>query len=232
MEKSEFQRARTEEQRAARRAAILQVTRELVVREGLAAVSLNEIAREVGLAKSNVLRYFESREAILLTLLGVEYGVWADDVAQAMAEPARPGESGAERTARVVAATIMRRPLLCELLASAPTVLENNLSAEVARNYRQTMIDNSRRLLGSVSGTLGGFDRPRAKAFMVAVNSFIAMVWAAQHLSPGMARVFEESPELRTINVSPEEALREFLTIFLVGLEARMPPAGLGVLDA
>ncbi|MEU6392218.1 hypothetical protein [Streptomyces sp. NPDC046939] len=32
----------------------------------VAKVSLNGLSRRVGLAKSNVLRYFESREAILL----------------------------------------------------------------------------------------------------------------------------------------------------------------------
>ena len=53
---NDFQRARTDEQRAARRDAILDVARRLVVDEGVAHVSLNEIAREVGLAKSKVLR--------------------------------------------------------------------------------------------------------------------------------------------------------------------------------
>ena len=35
----------------------------------VAEVTLNELSRRVGLAKSNVLRYFESREAVLLELL-------------------------------------------------------------------------------------------------------------------------------------------------------------------
>ena len=35
----------------------------------VAEVTLNELSRRAGLAKSNVLRYFESREAVLLELL-------------------------------------------------------------------------------------------------------------------------------------------------------------------
>ena len=42
----------------------------------VAAVTLNELSRRVGLAKPNVLRYFESREAVLLELLDG----WAPDV--------------------------------------------------------------------------------------------------------------------------------------------------------
>ncbi|MFT4053490.1 MAG: TetR family transcriptional regulator [Novosphingobium sp.] len=38
----------------------------------VAEVSLNELSRRVRLAKSNVLRYFESREAVLLELLSDE----------------------------------------------------------------------------------------------------------------------------------------------------------------
>jgi hypothetical protein len=34
----------------------------------VAELSLNELSRRVGLAKSNVLRYFETREAVLLEL--------------------------------------------------------------------------------------------------------------------------------------------------------------------
>ena len=42
----------------------------------VAEVSLNELSRRVGLAKSNVLRYFESREAVLLELLLDFLGSW------------------------------------------------------------------------------------------------------------------------------------------------------------
>src|SRR4051812_49916249 len=42
----------------------------------VAALSLNELSRRVGLAKSNVLRYFESREAVLLELLDAAWREW------------------------------------------------------------------------------------------------------------------------------------------------------------
>ncbi len=64
-----FHRARSDEQREERRRAILDTTAAMLVEMPVAEVSLNEISRRVGLAKSNVLRYVESREAALLDLL-------------------------------------------------------------------------------------------------------------------------------------------------------------------
>src|ERR1700752_4536533 len=64
-----FQRARQPAQIEQRREAILRAGLVLFQRRGLENVSLNDIAREVGLAKSNIYRYFESREHIYLVIL-------------------------------------------------------------------------------------------------------------------------------------------------------------------
>jgi AcrR family transcriptional regulator len=71
-----FQRARSEEQREERRQAILGAAAEMLSEMQVADISLNELSRRAGLAKSNVLRYFESREAILLELLDSAWQDW------------------------------------------------------------------------------------------------------------------------------------------------------------
>src|SRR3978361_234799 len=71
-----FQRARSEEQRESRRRAILDTAAAMLTEMPVADLSLNELSRRVGLAKSNVLRYFESREAVLLELLHAASQEW------------------------------------------------------------------------------------------------------------------------------------------------------------
>src|ERR1043165_5526334 len=80
-----FQRARSEEQRAARSRAILDTAAAMLDEMPVADVSLNELSRRVGLAKSNVLRYFESREAVLLELLDVFLESWLAELADELA---------------------------------------------------------------------------------------------------------------------------------------------------
>jgi AcrR family transcriptional regulator len=65
---SEFARARRPEQKQQRREAILEAARRLAVEHGVNHVSLGGVAAEVGLAKSNVVRYFGTREEIYLEL--------------------------------------------------------------------------------------------------------------------------------------------------------------------
>ncbi len=80
-----FQRARTEEQREIRRRAILDTASAMLDEMPVAAVTLNELCRRVGLAKPNVLRYFESREAVLLELLDHFLRQWLTELAAELA---------------------------------------------------------------------------------------------------------------------------------------------------
>src|SRR5215212_6142162 len=79
-----FRRARNEEQREVRRQAILSTAEAMLAEMPVAALSLNELSRRVGLAKSNVLRYFESREAVLLELLDTAWREWLDALVVAL----------------------------------------------------------------------------------------------------------------------------------------------------
>src|SRR3954463_1698588 len=102
-----FQRARRPEQREARRQAILDVAEAMLAQDPTAEISLREISRRVGLATSNVLRYFESREAIFLELLARESTSWLDALERELDElEPDSGVPACERVARVWAATL------------------------------------------------------------------------------------------------------------------------------
>ena len=81
-----FQRARSEEQREVRRRAILETAAAMLDEMPVADVSLNELSRRVGLAKSNVLRYFDSREGVLLELMDSVLRDWLAELADDLAD--------------------------------------------------------------------------------------------------------------------------------------------------
>src|ERR1700759_2192705 len=83
-----FQRARRPEQKEQRREAILAAAADLARRDGVRAVTLSAIAGAVGIHKSALLRYFETREAIFLELTGREWGEWREATSAALAEVA------------------------------------------------------------------------------------------------------------------------------------------------
>jgi AcrR family transcriptional regulator len=72
-----FQRARRPEQKQERQRAILDAARQLALAGGVRSVSLTDIAARVGIHKSALLRYFETREQIFLELTAQAWLGWA-----------------------------------------------------------------------------------------------------------------------------------------------------------
>src|SRR5688572_27042209 len=73
-----FQRARKPEEIEARRVTLLAAAAALFDEEGPQGAGLNAIAARAGFTKSNVYRYFESREDVLLSLFHMELTAFVD----------------------------------------------------------------------------------------------------------------------------------------------------------
>ena len=211
-----FSRARSEEQRAQRREAILAAAAEMLADTRVADLSLNELARRVGLAKSNVLRYFESREAVLLELYGREFAAWLDALDARLASlTARSAES----LAAAVADTAAERPVFAELCAAAPGILEHNISGPVARDYKRTLLGHVARL-GTLASPWIGDDPEGVLVFVGTVTLGIGGIWSTCRLSPGMAEAYRLDPELSAFRVDFRESLEILLVTVIRGLRA------------
>jgi AcrR family transcriptional regulator len=143
-----FQRARSPEQIAQRRAAVLAAAEQMLAELPVSEITLNELSRRVGLAKSNVLRYFESREAVLLALLARESQTVLDELAAELVLTSGAEASVAdrcERLAATIAAALARHPQLCDLNSNSAAVLERNISVETAAAFKRSAIDTTGR---------------------------------------------------------------------------------------
>ena len=129
---------------AARRAAIMDAARDLLAQKGVADISLRELSLRVGLAKSNVLRYFDSREAIFLELFHEECRAWLADLETLLGtpQPPKPGYRNEIRVATTIADSLAGRRLLCELIGAMAVVLERNISADFARDFKLRAMGN------------------------------------------------------------------------------------------
>lgn len=145
-----FQRARSEEQREIRRQAILDTARSMLDEMPAAEVGLNELSRRVGLAKSNVLRYFESREAVLLELLTGVLETWIGEVSQELADgvdPRLPARERGDQVAAVISRSLARHPVLCDLANAQAGVLEHNVSVDVVLRHKRSAVANLGRVV-------------------------------------------------------------------------------------
>jgi AcrR family transcriptional regulator len=224
---AEFQRARSEEQREIRRQAILRTAAAMLAEMPVADLSLNELARRVGLAKSNVLRYFETREAVLLELFDAAWRAWlarlADELPAAVT-PEAPMATRYERVADVLAASLVADPLLCELISVAGAVLERNISPEFARRCKLAAIANTERMSGLVRGCLPELSATGAFHFVAGVQISTGGIWPLAHPTEAMRRVYED-PALAVLRMDFAHALREMIATLLIGCLTRWPAA-------
>lgn len=215
MSQATFSRARSEEQRARRREDILTAAAAMLADTRVADLSLNELARRVGLAKSNVLRYFESREAVLLELYGREFAAWLDTLEERLAATS---DRTPESLAAAVADTAAARPVFAELCAAAPGILEHNISGPVALAYKRALLADAARL-GALAAPWIGDDPRGTLVFVGAVTLGIGGIWSTCRLSPGMAEAYELDPELARFRIDFRESLETLLVTVIRGLK-------------
>jgi AcrR family transcriptional regulator len=214
-----FKRAHSQEQRAERRQTILDTTAAMLTEMRVAQVSLNELSRRVGLAKSNVLRYFESREAVLLELLNTATRQWLDSLDEAPID-GTARERGEAMIAALVA-SLMARPVLCDLVSSQAAVLEHNVSPQIAAQYKRSAIANVGTLVHVILRHVPELGEHDATRFAAAVIMITGAIWAHSHPSAAMLAAYEADPELAAVRLDFGATLEETLQVLLVGLLAR-----------
>src|ERR671914_2089378 len=214
MTRSAFLRARRPEHKQQRREAILAAARDLAHASGVGNVSLGAVAEAVGLAKSNIPRYFSTREEIYLELLTQEWREWAQAISARLRDT-----HGTAEAVTALAETIVDRPLFCDLLSHLPTSLEHNVSAPAARNFKHTMYD----LLGAVGAEVArttGLTEREGGELVATAGGLAGMLYRAANPPPVLAQIYAEDPEL----AASRPAMLPTLIPALSALAAGLPP--------
>ncbi len=214
-----YQRARRPEEKAERTAQILDAARALMgERLDSSALSLRALAERAGMAKSNVYRYFESREAVLLALLSDETRAWAGEVVGALDAIDRqaPRRERLDAVAASVAALTARRPVMCQLLSVLPSTLEHNTSFASIQAYKLDSIALIGGLATAMRGAVPELTLEQHARLLHHGLSLIIGGWPLARPSEITQRVLEETPELAPYAHAFEADLRE-----AVGLLAR-----------
>lgn len=212
-----FVRARRPEHKQQRREAILAAARDLALRRGIRAITLGDLAEAVGLAKSNVVRYFGTREEIFVELCSEE-GYRLRDALLPRLE-----EVTSDDLPHVLASTLMEHELLCELVSQLTTHLEHNVSFAAAERLK---LSNTV-VIGDLARVLAarpvGLDLEQARLLLTATSQIGAGLWAASRPSDVVLDVYAVHPELVPTG-SVLVTLERLVAALATGLRAE-PPA-------
>jgi AcrR family transcriptional regulator len=214
------QRARKDEDKLARRRAILDAAARMLRRQGYASLTMAEVARRCHLAKGTLYLYFHSKEALFLAALEHELTQWFDDLMLGLTTLAPEPDAGPAKFAATIASTLAARPTLMDLLSIVHNVLEQNIEPETALSFKRMLVQRlafGGAVLEQVLPRL-----PKGAGTKVLLRIYAAVVGLRQLAdpSPVVAAVLER-PEMEALRVDFEVDLTDMIVDLIVGAQAR-----------
>ncbi len=199
-----FQRARKPAEQKLRREAILAAAAELFDTEGPLGAGLNAIAAKAGFTKSNVYRYFESREEVLMSLFLGELGRFVEDLESRLAMV----EAGdVDAVADASTRTFLAHPRFCALVAILTSVLEQNVSVEKIVALKRAVTSFNARISSAVHAKLPDATLDDCSWAVGMVATLVGGMWPNVTPSPNAATVLE-MPEFAYLKPVPERDLK------------------------
>ena len=203
-----FQRARSTGAKHQREEAILAAATRLGAERGIRQVTLTDIADAVGMHKSALLRYFETREQIFLKLTAAGWRSWSPALRAAL-------ESG--DAAAAFADTLVARPMFCDLLAQAPLNLERNVSLDSVREFKLVTLAEVAAIHEVLHRRLGLTEQQSVDVIATA-TSLAGALWQMATPGPEIQALYRSDPRLAHAVVEVGPRLRRVLTALLAGL--------------
>ncbi len=214
-----FKRARTEENKRQRAAALVEAARSMALESGVASVTLTAVASRAGVHYSAVRRYFTSHKEMLLHLAAEGWVNWADTVCVGLRAP---GPMSPLRVAETLANGLAADPLFCDLLANLHLHLEHEVDLHRVLEVKQISTAAVLSIADAIDQALPALERPGAFDTLLAAYSLAAPLWQIAHPPQGLTDAYAEEPAVPPDwNIDFVSALTRLITATCVGLIAQ-----------
>lgn len=208
-----FIRARRDEQKAERRETILASARLMCMEVGVMNWSLNELGKRASFTKSNLYRYFGSREEILMTLLHEEIVQFSTDFSSKLMGKTLTLKALADSMAE----TFESQPFLCDLLCVSSTVLEENTEPEKIWEIKCAGFEHEQRVVEAIESATIEMNRDMAEKLSFSAGVIVAGLWPLTRPSAPLRKLMIDN-QLDKYSASFGEQLSESLHAQMLGL--------------
>lgn len=205
----EGRRARTDDDKAARRSDILEAARVTLDSRELAEFTMDAVADALHLAKGTLYRYFPTREGLLLGVLDDDVRDWFSAVSEDLDRT-----DSAAGVADALVDSLLVRPRLVRLLAVLPSVLEHNVPYATALEFKTVLLHGSATVGEHIDAALGAPAGAGAH-LLVQLNAGLIGLSHGAHPSRVVAEVLAQ-PEFEPLRVDLRRELTH-LTRALIG---------------
>jgi len=209
------ERARSIEDKQQRSEALLDAAEALAVElGGVRFVTVAAVTERVGLHRTGVLRYYASKEELLLELAERGWGRWRDAIKTALGD--RTG-LGPIEIAGVLAETITLLPVFCDLLTHVTLSLEGDVDIERARRYKTNSFAAHDDIVSALDQA-SSMAAEQIMGLLAATLMLAAGFWQVSHPTPTLARLYEQEPRWGHVALDFAPRLRLLLQATALGL--------------
>jgi AcrR family transcriptional regulator len=124
------QRARSAEEKAGRAEALVAAARRALERDIYDAVTMTDVAAEIGLSKASAYLYFPTKESLFLRVIEDELGAWFARVERGLKSTTAAG------VPKLIARSLAEEPVLLQLLTLLHGRIETNLTLNEIAGFK------------------------------------------------------------------------------------------------
>lgn len=186
-----WQRARRDDQKEARETAILKAASDLFDHYRYEDITLALIAKTAGFTRSNLYRYFATKEDVYLQLMSLDVAQWLERVKTEMTSEAVTRESFVEQWLPLILSN-KRLMRFYDLLAS---MFENNASADALTEFKQRLNEQMQQVIDLLLQLELFADAENAQRFMITHLALISGLAVKLTLPESARKQWAEPPE-------------------------------------
>ncbi len=214
-------RAILPEDKSERRAAIVQAAEALLRRAPMGAFSVDALAQRAGLAKGTVYLYFRSREEVLLAVHAANAQRMFDALERALDAPA----VNATVVVRATREFLREHPGFLPLASTCRSMLENNIGAEAALEFKRALGTRLSRLGARVEEVYPRLAPGAGVALLMNCYALMIGLWQLAD-APACLRDVMQRPDMKVFRIDLEKQLMAALSDLWRAAERRGESAG------
>jgi len=212
-----WQRARTDEKKNERKEAVYKAAFSLFKAKGYENVSFNAIATEAGFTKSNVYRYFDSKEDIFLLIFAELFENWFKECNERLGNLKQNAPES--DFAKVWVDTMSVQPKFLDLIPILFVSLENNSSYEQLLNFKRLSKGLLYQLTIEISRIYPEIQDEQAFKLLTMSYAATGNYWAAATKNNTLNRIYQQE-EFQDLKPNFEYELSTAIEIIIKGLKA------------
>ncbi len=209
-----WQRARSADQVSQRITSILDAAGEVFGEVAYEKVTMQLIAQRAGFTRSNLYRYFRTREEIFLTLYRSDIETWAEEIVRTFT-----GARSPSLETFVVGWTdvLLEQERLVRLSPLLALSLEKNVSQDLYREFKTTLNEQVIGIIPFLQRILPGFTEDQLIDFLLFHGALVAGGWPMSRYSE-MQRSVLDDPHLSHLRIEFREFYTKSITAYLRGV--------------